>query len=146
MRTQSRIKNSFAERRLFAIRTLVSVVVIVLLSAGLILRMMWLQVINHDYYITRSDDNRMPDPGRVYNVCDDEPAAAAEVTAYACNLLGVEPPPLIPLEEAEMSPMALSFWQDNRLVSNRRLHEELGVTLAYPNYRAGLEAILAAGG
>jgi nucleoside-diphosphate-sugar epimerase len=87
-----------------------------------------------------------PKPGRVYNVCDDEPAAAAEVTAYACNLLGVEPPPLIPLEEAEMSPMALSFWQDNRLVSNRRLHEELGVTLAYPNYRAGLEAILAAGG
>jgi hypothetical protein len=43
-----------------------------------------------------------------------------------------------------MSPMALSFWQDNRLVSNRRLHQELGVTLAYPDYRAGLEAILAA--
>ncbi len=84
-----------------------------------------------------------PRPGRVYNVCDDEPAAAAEVTAYACELLGVEPPPLIPLEEAEMSPMALSFWQDNRLVSNRRLHEELGVTLDYPDYRAGLKAILA---
>lgn len=84
-----------------------------------------------------------PHPGRVYNVCDDEPAAAAEVTAYACQLLGVEPPRLIPLEEAEMSPMALSFWQDNRLVSNRRLHEELGVTLDYPNYRAGLAAILA---
>ena len=85
-----------------------------------------------------------PDPGRVYNVCDDEPAAAAEVTAYACSLLGIKPPPLIPLEAAEMSPMALSFWQDNRLVSNRRLHEELGVTLAYPNYRVGLEAVLAA--
>ncbi|GAB4354038.1 MAG: SDR family oxidoreductase [Kiloniellaceae bacterium] len=85
-----------------------------------------------------------PHPGRVYNVCDDEPAAAAEVTAYACKLLGVEPPPLIPLEAAELSPMALSFWEDNRLVSNRRLHEELGVTLAYPTYRAGLEAILAA--
>ena len=85
-----------------------------------------------------------PNPGRIYNVCDDEPAAAAEVTAYACRLLGVEPPPLIALEDAEMSPMALSFWQDNRLVSNRRLHQELGVTLAYPDYRAGLEAILAA--
>ncbi|GAB4394593.1 MAG: SDR family oxidoreductase [Kiloniellaceae bacterium] len=84
-----------------------------------------------------------PDPGRVYNVCDDEPAAAADVTAYACKLLGVEPPPLIPLEEAEMSPMALSFWQDNRLVANRRLHEELGVELDYPTYRAGLKAILA---
>lgn len=85
-----------------------------------------------------------PNPGRVYNVCDDEAAAAADVTAYACRLLGVEPPPLVALEEAEMSPMALSFWQDNRLVSNRRLHEELGVTLAYPDYRAGLDAILAA--
>lgn len=85
-----------------------------------------------------------PHPGRVYNVCDDEAAAAAEVTAYACTLLGVEPPPLIPLDEADMSPMALSFWADNRLVSNRRLHEELGVNLAYPDYRAGLDAILAA--
>ncbi len=84
-----------------------------------------------------------PSAGRVYNVCDDEPAAAEAVTAYACKLLGVEPPPLIPLDKAEMSPMALSFWQDNRLVSNRRLHEELGVELDYPNYRAGLEAILA---
>jgi nucleoside-diphosphate-sugar epimerase len=84
-----------------------------------------------------------PHPGRVYNVCDDAPAAAAEVTAYACELLGVDPPPLIPLEEAQMSPMALSFWEDNRLVSNRRLHEELGVTLDYPDYRAGLKAILA---
>ncbi|MGF1631486.1 MAG: SDR family oxidoreductase [Kiloniellaceae bacterium] len=85
-----------------------------------------------------------PNPGRVYNVCDDEPAAAAEVTAYACRLLGVDPPPLIPLEQAEMSPMALSFWEDNRLVANRRLHEELGVSLAYPDYRTGLAAILAA--
>lgn len=85
-----------------------------------------------------------PHPGRVYNVCDDEPAAAAEVTAYACKLLGVAPPPLISLEEADLSPMALSFWEDNRLVSNRRLREELGVSLAYPNYRAGLEALLAA--
>ncbi|HEY9548909.1 MAG TPA: SDR family NAD(P)-dependent oxidoreductase, partial [Kiloniellaceae bacterium] len=76
--------------------------------------------------------------------CDDEPAAAAEVTAYACKLLGVAPPPLIALEEAGLPPMALSFWEDNRLVSNRRLHDELGVTLAYPNYRVGLEAILAA--
>ncbi|WP_340116601.1 SDR family oxidoreductase [Pelagibius sp. 7325] len=82
-----------------------------------------------------------PYPGRIYNVCDDEPAAAAEVTAYACRLLGVEPPPLIPLVEAGMSPMALSFWEDNRLVSNRRLHEELDVTFAYPDYRAGLDAI-----
>lgn len=85
-----------------------------------------------------------PNPGRIYNVCDDEPAAAAEVTAFACELLGVAPPPLVALAETDMSAMARSFWEDNRLVSNRRLHEELGVTLAYPDYRAGLAAILAA--
>ncbi|MEQ8355701.1 MAG: SDR family oxidoreductase [Kiloniellaceae bacterium] len=85
-----------------------------------------------------------PNPGRVYNVCDDEAAPAAEVTAFACELLEVAPPPLIPLAAAELSPMALSFWQDNRLVSNRRLHEELGITLTHPDYRAGLRAILAA--
>ncbi len=85
-----------------------------------------------------------PHPGRIYNVCDDEPAEAAAVTAHACELLGVAAPPLVPLDEAQLSPMARSFWEDNRLVSNRRLHRELGVTLAYPNYRAGLAAILAA--
>ena len=85
-----------------------------------------------------------PNPGRIYNVCDDHPAAAVDVTAYACELLGVEPPPLIPLKAAALSPMALSFWEDNRLVCNRRLHEELGVTLTYPDYRTGLKALLAA--
>ena len=85
-----------------------------------------------------------PWPGRVYNVCDDDPASPAEVTAYACRLLGVAPPPLVALEEAGLSPMGLSFWQDNKRVSNRRLHEELGVDLAYPSYKAGLDAILAA--
>lgn len=85
-----------------------------------------------------------PNPGSIYNVCDDVPASAADVTAYACELLGVEPPPLIPLEAAGLSPMARSFWEDNRLVSNQRLHGELGVNLAYPDYRAGLRAILAA--
>jgi len=86
-----------------------------------------------------------PNPGRVYNVCDDDPAPPAEVTAYACGLLGVEPPPLVPLEEAGLSPMGLTFWSDNKRVSNRRLHEELGVDLQYPTYKAGLDALLAAG-
>lgn len=88
---------------------------------------------------------RRPRPGAVYNVCDDDPAPPAEVTAYACRLLGVEPPPLQSLEEAGLSPMGLSFWSDNKRVSNRRLHEELGVTLTYPTYKAGLDALLAAG-
>jgi len=87
-----------------------------------------------------------PDPGRIYNLCDSEPAEPAAVTAHAAALLGVDPPPLQPFAEAlaEMSPMARSFWADNRRVRNRRIQEELGVRLAYPGYREGLRAILAA--
>jgi nucleoside-diphosphate-sugar epimerase len=87
-----------------------------------------------------------PRPGAVYNVCDDEPAAQADVVAHAAQLLGVEPPPLVPLAAAHLSPMARSFWADNKRVSNALIKRELGVTLAYPDYRAGLAAILAAGG
>ena len=87
-----------------------------------------------------------PDPGAVYNVCDDQPAAAAEVVAHACELLGKEPPPLVSFEAAaaEMSPMALSFWRDNRLVDNGRIKRDLGVTLKYPDFRTGLKACLEA--
>ncbi len=84
------------------------------------------------------------DPGRVYNVCDDAAAPPAEVVATACELLGVAPPPLVPIEAAELSAMALSFYRDHKRVSNRRIKEELGVALAYPDYEAGLRAILAA--
>ncbi|HVH78345.1 MAG TPA: SDR family oxidoreductase [Stellaceae bacterium] len=87
-----------------------------------------------------------PRPGAVYNVCDDEPAAQEEVIAYAARLLGMQPPPLVPLAEAELSPMAHSFWADNKRVSNALIKSELGVHLAYPTYREGLAAILAAGG
>ncbi len=86
-----------------------------------------------------------PNPGAVYNVCDDEPAPPAEVTAYACDLLDMEPPPLEDFETAKqrMTPMGLSFWNDNRRVLNRRIREELGVTLKYPDYRSGLNGVLA---
>jgi nucleoside-diphosphate-sugar epimerase len=83
-----------------------------------------------------------PHPGRIYNVCDDLAASPAEVTAHACALLGVEPPPLVAFEDAGLSPMGRTFWLDNKRVSNRRLHEELGVELAYPNYRSGLASLL----
>ena len=86
-----------------------------------------------------------PRPGGIYNVCDDGPAAPAEIVAYAARLLGIEPPPLVPLAEAELSPMALSFYADNKRVSNALIKRELGVVLSYPDYRSGLAAILAAG-
>jgi nucleoside-diphosphate-sugar epimerase len=87
-----------------------------------------------------------PRPGALYNVCDDEPAASADVIAYAASLLGIPPPPPVPLAAADLTPMAKSFYADNKRVSNTLIKSELGVALAYLNYRAGLTAILAAGG
>jgi nucleoside-diphosphate-sugar epimerase len=82
-------------------------------------------------------------PGAVYNVCDDDPAAPEAVVAYAAGLLGMPAPPLVPFEAAELSPMARSFYDDNKRVSNRLIKSELGVILGYPDYRSGLAAILA---
>jgi nucleoside-diphosphate-sugar epimerase len=86
-----------------------------------------------------------PSTGRIYNVCDDEPAEPSEVTAYGCRLLGVPIPPEIPFAEIapRMSPMALSFWQDRRRIANNRIKRELGIQLRYPNFRVGLAAIAA---
>ncbi len=87
-----------------------------------------------------------PRRGAIYNVCDDEPAAPEAVIAHAASLLGLPAPPLVPFAAAGLSAMAKSFWDDNKRVRNALLGEELGVVLRYPNYRAGLAAILAAGG
>ena len=87
---------------------------------------------------------KRPRPGAVYNVCDNEPAAPDSVIAHAASLLGLPLPPLVPFDEAALSPMARSFWDDNKRVSNTLIKQELGVALRYPNYRAGLAAILAA--
>ena len=83
-----------------------------------------------------------PNPGAIYNVCDDEPAASSDVVEHACRLLGVEPPTPVPFETAELSPMAASFYADNRRVRNERIKRELGVVLKYPDYRQGLAACL----
>ena len=84
-----------------------------------------------------------PKPGRAYNLCDDDPAPPEAVIAHACELLGVDPPPLVPFEAAELSDMARSFYRDNKRVSNARIKAELGVSLAYPDYKIGLKALLA---
>ena len=82
-----------------------------------------------------------PRPGAVYNVCDDEPAPPQDVVAFAARLLGVEPPPELPYDTAELPPMARSFYRDNRRVRNGLIKRELGVHLAYPTYREGLRAL-----
>lgn len=83
-----------------------------------------------------------PDPGRAYNLCDDEAAPPQDVVTYACTLLGVEPPPLEPFDPASLSAMARSFYADNKRVRNDRIKAELGVALAYPDYRKGLDALI----
>lgn len=84
-----------------------------------------------------------PRPGRCYNVCDDEAAPPQDVIAHACTLLGVAPPPDEPFATVALTAMARSFYDDNKRVCNRRIKAELGVDLAYPDYRVGLAALLA---
>lgn len=79
--------------------------------------------------------------GGIWNVCDDEPTPPQDVIAYAAELMGVPPPPEEDFATAEMSAMARSFYASSARVSNAKLKRELGVTLAHPTYRHGLDAL-----
>jgi nucleoside-diphosphate-sugar epimerase len=82
-----------------------------------------------------------PNPGRAYNVCDDEAAPPQDVIAFGANLLGLPVPPDTAFEAADLSPMAKSFYADSKRVSNARIKTELEVALRYPTYREGLTAL-----
>jgi nucleoside-diphosphate-sugar epimerase len=84
-----------------------------------------------------------PDPGAVYNLCDDDPAPPQDVIAHAAELLGLPLPPEIPFDQADLSPMARSFYAESKRVDNRRMKEDLDIRLRYPDYRSGLAALLA---
>ena len=84
-----------------------------------------------------------PNPGAVYNLCDDDPAPPEDVIAHAAHLLGLPVPPAEDFETADMTPMARSFYAESKRVRNDRIKTELGVKLIYPDYRAGLSALLA---
>lgn len=81
----------------------------------------------------------------IYNVTDDEPAPPQDVVAFAAALMGIDPPPEEDFAVAELTPMARSFYGENKRVSNRKMKESLGVRLAYPTYREGLAALFARG-
>lgn len=83
-----------------------------------------------------------PNPGAVYNVCDDDPAPPQDVLSHAAALLGLPEPPAVPYEAADMTPMARSFYAESKRVRNDRIKSELGVKLRFPDYRAGLAAML----
>lgn len=83
-------------------------------------------------------------PLGLLNLTDDEPCPPQDVVAHAAALLGMEPPPEQPFETAELSPMARSFYGENKRVSNRRLKQRLGYAFRFPSYREGLADCLAA--
>ncbi len=83
-----------------------------------------------------------PAPGEIYNLCDDEPVPSHVVIDYACELLNLPSPPLIPFEKADLVPIARSFYADNKRVKNDKIKTALGVELKYKNYREGLQACL----
>tara|TARA_Y100000588_G_scaffold386614_1_gene482564 strand:- start:326 stop:1231 length:906 start_codon:yes stop_codon:yes gene_type:complete len=82
-----------------------------------------------------------PKSGEIYNVCDDEPAPPSKAAEYAFKLLNISPPPLIPFDSAELSEIARGFYKSCKRVSNKKIKEQLGIKLKYPNYRNGLDAI-----
>lgn len=82
-----------------------------------------------------------PDPGAVYNVCDDLPARTEEVMGYAANLVGVRMPERVAFADAELSEMARSFYSESKRVRNERVKSRLKIRLQYPDYRSGLNAL-----
>ena len=80
---------------------------------------------------------------RIYNLCDDMPAPPQDVLACAARLAGLPVPPEVPFEDADLSPMARSFYADSKRVRNDRIKRELGLDLHYPDYESGLRNILA---
>ncbi|MGR3463876.1 SDR family oxidoreductase [Limimaricola sp.] len=83
-----------------------------------------------------------PNPGAIYNLCDDDPAPPQDVIAHAAELLGLPVPPEVAFDAAEMTPMARSFYAESKKVRNDRIKHELGVRLIHPDYRSGLSALL----
>ena len=83
-----------------------------------------------------------PRAGAIYNVSDDEPSPPQDVIKYAAELLGIDAPEEVAFETADMTPMARSFYSDNKRVGNALIKRELGVELKYPTYREGLRQVL----
>ncbi len=81
-------------------------------------------------------------PPGIYNIADDLPAPGEAVTAAAARLLGLPVPPLVALADAALSPMGAAFYAECRRVANGRMKRQLGVSLLYPDYHAGLAACL----
>jgi nucleoside-diphosphate-sugar epimerase len=94
-----------------------------------------------DIVQTLGKSMRSPQPGSIYNVADDEPSESGELIKWGAKLLNSPPPMAQPYSQASLSPMAASFWSECRRIRNTKIKRTLGVQLAYPTYREGLQAI-----
>ncbi len=83
-----------------------------------------------------------PHPGAIYNVCDDNPAPPEDVIGFAAELIGATAPPLVDVDQANLTPMARSFYAESKRVRNDRIKYDLGVELLFPDYRSGLKSVL----
>ena len=81
---------------------------------------------------------------KIINIADDNPCSQIEVIRYSYKLLKMQMPEQIDFEEAKknLSPIALSFWEENRRVSNSLLCKELGYQLIHKDYKSGLQNCL----
>ena len=84
----------------------------------------------------------VPQPGAIYNLCDDDPAPPQDVIGHAAELLGLPLPEAVDFETAEMTPMARSFYAESKKVRNDRAKDGLGWQPTYPDYKTGLAAML----
>jgi nucleoside-diphosphate-sugar epimerase len=80
----------------------------------------------------------------IFNLADDEPAPPQDLITHAAAMMGIAPPPETPFDEAQMTPMARSFYSDNKRVSNAAIKAALGIELLYPTYREGLSSLYGA--
>ena len=76
----------------------------------------------------------------VYNISDDKPAPAEEVTMYGVKLLGVNKPKTIEINEID-SEMLRGFYKDSKKVNNKKMKEVFNYKLKYPTYVEGLNYI-----
>ena len=84
---------------------------------------------------------KQPNPGSIYNVCDDFPSPPQDVVVYGCKLLCKKPPSPVEFQDAKLSVLGKSFYRDNKRVRNQKIKKELGIRLTYKNYKIGLSAI-----
>ena len=82
------------------------------------------------------------EPAGVYNISDNLPSPQHEVIAHSARLLGIEVPPLLSLEEADLSEAAMGFYDENRRVSNNKAKRLMGWEPQFPDYKAGLQSLI----